>query len=505
MQAHAQSRDPASPGARFLGLGIRLLLVLVVALVAGFFAWMVTQRLTYSHELEWMEGAMGDHVSRVLDGHLIYTEPSYEHVAYLYPPGFFYISALVAQVTGLGHSLVPLRIVSVLATLLTCFFLYRLVRRDGTWVGGLVAVGVYFASYFLAGCYYDTGRIDPLFNCLLLGGIDQLRAARSWKGLALAAAWFLAAWLTKQTAALILPVVVLGSLPAGFRRGAVFGVVVAVVCGLTVWILDLLHDGWLSYFTLELPRNHGFEADLWPLFITHDLPPMLIGLGLFAVFVMRGAERSTVQFHAAWIAACFIGGVMSRLHAGGAENVLLPTIAAVAAAAGLGVSTLGYRSFAGRCWGEGLATLHLLSLFLLPFIPVQERYAIPMVPSAESAQRSVRLIEELRAARGPVFLPWHGSLSRLAGKPPTAHIMAMDDVWRSGNTRAIEAMAASIRARFATAPYPVVYVSDPLHARMRDLVLSSGYRIGRDLKSEFEFRHPVGAPFFPQVMMVKGP
>jgi len=447
---------------------------------------------------------MADHVARVLDGHLIYTEPSYDHVAYLYHPGFFYVAALIGKITTLGHSLVSLRITSVVATLLTCWFLFRLVRRDGTWVGGLVAVGVYFASYFLAGCYYDTGRNDPLFACLLLGGIDQLRAARSWKGLVLAGAWFLFAWLTKQTAALILPVVVLGSLPGGFRRGAGFGVAVAAACGLTVWGLDLLHDGWLSYFTLELPRNHGFESYLLPLFWSHDLPPMLIGLGLFVVFLLRGSDRRAVVFHAAWIVASFLGGVMSRLHEGGAENVLIPTIAAVAAASGLGVSTLGVSGFAGRCWGEGLAVLQLAILFFLPFLPTKEPYAIPMVPQAASTERSERLLDELRGAAGPVFLPWHGYLSRMAGKPATAHIMAMDDVWRSGNARAIEAMDSSIRARFAMSPYPVIYVSNT-NPRLLKLVEAGGYRMGRDLQSEFEFRHPVGAPFFPRVSMVKGP
>ncbi len=128
-----------------------------------------------------------------------------------------------------------------------------------------------------------------------------------------------------------------------------------------------------------------------------------------------------------------------------------------------------------------------------------------MVTTVESTQRSERLLEELRKSEAPVFLPWHGYLSRMAGKPPTAHIMAMEDVWRSGNPRAIEAMESSIRARFATAPYPVIYMSDPHHARMRDLVLSSEYRRGRDLKSEFEFQHPVGARLFPRVSMVTGP
>ncbi len=502
MDTSVPSSATSTQGAKFSGALIRALLVFAVLFVAGFFAWMVSQRLTYPFELEWMEGAMADHVARVWEGQLIYTAPGYEHVAYLYHPGFFYLAALVGEVTTMGHALTSLRIVSVLATVLTCVFLFRLVRREGTPIGGLVAIGVYLASYFLAGCYYDTGRIDPLFSCLLLGGIDQLRASRSWKGLLIAGTWFLMAWLTKQTTAVILPIVVLGSLPGNFRRGVGFGIGVAAVCGLSVWGLDILHDGWLSYFTLELPRNHGFEAYLLPLFWSHDLPPMVIGLLLFGVFVRRCSDRRAVVFHLAWITACFVGGVMSRLHEGGAENVLLPTIAAVAAGSGLGVSALGRSGFSGRCWGEGLALVQLASLFCLPFLPLKERYSIPQIPTAESTRLSEHLVSTLRASAAPVFLPWHGYISRLAGKPATAHIMAIDDVWRSRDPKAIEAMESSIRNRLLADPSPVVYVSDT-NTRFLKLMESCGYRMDQDLKSEFQFHQTVGAPFFPRVTMVR--
>jgi hypothetical protein len=64
-----------------------ILLGVVVLFVAGFFLWVVGLRVGYPFELEWMEGAMADHVCRVLDGKLIYTAPAYDHVAFLYHPG----------------------------------------------------------------------------------------------------------------------------------------------------------------------------------------------------------------------------------------------------------------------------------------------------------------------------------------------------------------------------------------------------------------------------------
>ena len=168
MESHPDSSAAPGQGVKMFSWVIRGVLVSSVCFVAGVFAWMVSQRLAYPFELEWMEGAMADHVARVLDGRQLYTAPSYDHVANLYPPGFFYVTAAFGKLSGLGDALVSLRVVSVAATLLTCLFLYRLVQRDGTRIGGLAAAGVYVAAYFLAGCYYDTGRIDPLFSCLLL-------------------------------------------------------------------------------------------------------------------------------------------------------------------------------------------------------------------------------------------------------------------------------------------------------------------------------------------------
>ncbi|MGK0262217.1 MAG: hypothetical protein ACI8UD_000857, partial [Planctomycetota bacterium] len=50
-----------------------LLLLAAVATIAFLFA--ISQRLFYPHELEWMEGALADHASRVADGLPLYCEP----------------------------------------------------------------------------------------------------------------------------------------------------------------------------------------------------------------------------------------------------------------------------------------------------------------------------------------------------------------------------------------------------------------------------------------------
>lgn len=469
--------------------GLVILIGVVVTFVVGFFLWVVGQRIGYPYELEWMEGAMADHVVRVLDGKPIYTAPAYEHVAFLYHPGYFYVAGFVGLFTGPGF--LALRLTSVLATLGSCFFVYRLIRRDGSVLGGWIGIGVFLASFSAAGCYYDVGRIDPLFTCLLLAGIERTRAAKTWRGLAVACFVFLLAWLTKQTALVIVPLVVLGCMPGGFRRAAVFGFAIAATCGVVEWILDMVHDGWLSYYTLELPRKHGILDQFYTAYWTHDVLPyggaiLLIGVYLRA----RNTNRSRKYFHGAWIFGCVLGSFLSRLHIGGAANVLIPMIAGMSVACGLG--------FAARPGSLAalLAVMQIVLLFLLPFFG----RAIPTVPSPEARANAARLQAEVAAEPGAVFVPWHGYVATLAGKQPTAHTMAMDDVWRSGNVEVIEMLNTALRDRLSREPYPAVYIDDLNHPQLRDLLLGNSYAPDKAFR-EIELRLSVGPWLRPRVVM----
>jgi len=483
---------------RTLGPKISLTLLGSVAVfVTAFFAWIVWQRIGYRFELEWMEGAMADHVCRVLEGELIYCEPSFEHVAYLYHPGFFYVAALLGLITGPGF--LALRLVSLLATLGSCVLVFRLVRRDGNAVGGAAAAALFLAAFSLTGCYYDVGRIDALFTFLLLLGIDLTRSAATWKGLAAATVAFLLCWLTKQTAAVILPFVVLGCLPRGWRYALVFGAVVAGTCGVAVWLLDLVHDGWMSFFTLELPRGHGILPQYYIGYWTSDLLPLVPAIGLLVLFLARSGERRTRVFHGLWIGGCVVGSYLSRLHIGGAENVLIPVVAALSVGCGLGLARLERPGGKSAVLGHVAVIAQLVIVFALPWFG----RPIPRVPWAELKAKGDRHLAGLSAMADPVFLPWHGYTARMAGKPPTAHLMAMDDVWRSGDQRVIDLLNAAIRARLTTAPHPVIYIdkldaNDSIdHHHLRELILGAGYR--RDPSVQIEALPPlVGARDFPR-------
>src|SRR5262245_60511937 len=87
----------------------RVLVALAIAADVAL-AVQIALRLTYPHELEWMEGAMVDHAERVRAGLDLYVPPTAQHVQFLYTPLLFYLGALVAAVIGPGF--LALRLVS---------------------------------------------------------------------------------------------------------------------------------------------------------------------------------------------------------------------------------------------------------------------------------------------------------------------------------------------------------------------------------------------------------
>ena len=95
-----------------------------VALYLGF----SLQRIAHPFELEWMEGGSLEHLMRVLRGEPLYVTPSIEFVPFPYPPFYYYLGAIVSKLTG--PSFLPLRIISLAASLGTAWIVHLFVRRE---------------------------------------------------------------------------------------------------------------------------------------------------------------------------------------------------------------------------------------------------------------------------------------------------------------------------------------------------------------------------------------
>ena len=224
------------------------------------FLFIAFSRIAFPFSLEWMEGGSFVQVSRILEGQPLYVRPSFDFIPQIYPPVYFYISALASKI--LGNSFVPLRLVSILATLGILFLIYELVyKQSGSKSGGILASGFFCATYELSGHWFDIARVDSLaLAFLLLAAYFLLKdqpIASTIGGIFLALSCF-----TKQTMLILAGVFIIFCLllPSKnrliFVGTAVFGFLAGTV------VLDWSSEGWYSYYIFHLPGRHNLLPNI---------------------------------------------------------------------------------------------------------------------------------------------------------------------------------------------------------------------------------------------------
>ncbi len=161
-------------GWRLAGGGVRWLVALVALAPIGIYLSVAFRRIGYPYELEWLEGGAVEIVARVSHGHSMYVAPSIHYVPYPYTPLYFWVSALVAKVVGVGF--LPLRLVSVVSSIGVFAVLWRLVQQEtGDPVAGVAAAGIFAATYKIGLAWFDIGRVDSLYLLMMLLAVAQAR------------------------------------------------------------------------------------------------------------------------------------------------------------------------------------------------------------------------------------------------------------------------------------------------------------------------------------------
>ena len=397
-----------------------LLLLAGVATLAFFYA--VSQRLFYPHELEWMEGALADHASRIADGLPLYCEPQAEHVPFLYAPLLFWLGGLGMKL-GLD-GVFALRLVAVAFSIGSALLIGHWVRQaTGKVVPGLVAIGMFFAGYGWLAWWYDLARNDSLFVFLCLATAYQLRYGgnRQWLWAGLLAALAL---LAKQSALMWLPAAGVGALCWNWRIAVRFGLVAIAAMVASIGLLHVTSDGWSTFYLFEMPRHHGWVGEKKLGYWTEDLAPMLplvlLGLVGFAITVRRDYRS------ALFLAAFGSGGIacswLSRMHVGGFDNVMMYGFAGACV---LGPTAAAHSSRIMRVVGP-LALM--LSFALLGYEAWQRNPNTTLLPSAAHRQAHEELRAFVQTQAGPVWIPAHGHIAYRQGKGTGAHGQAIFDV-----------------------------------------------------------------------------
>lgn len=392
------------------------------AVAIVWFLWAVSQRLPYPHELEWMEGALGDHAWRVANGLPLYCAPTAEHLPFLYAPLLFWLGA---GLIGCGvDEITALRLVATACSIGSAMLIGHWVRREtGRVVPGLVASGLFFAGYGWLAWWYDLARNDSLFVLMVLAVAYQLRhgGGRRWLWAALLAT---AALLAKQSALMWLPCLGVGALCFDRRMALRFLLAGAIAMGIAVGTMHLASDGWSTFYLFEMPSHHGWVGDRKLGFWVQDLAPMLplVALAL-AGFVARcrAGESRQALLLAAFGSGALVTSWFSRLHVGGFDNVMMYGF--------VGGCVLGPIAAAGArgAW-HIVAVALLLAQFGWLGALAHERGLATLLPSAAHSQAHEQLRAFVAAQSGPVWIPGHGAISTRAGKGTGAHGQAIFDL-----------------------------------------------------------------------------
>ena len=461
-------------------------------------------RIGHPYELEWLEGAVLQSISRLLRGEPMYPPPSLSYSPLNYPPLYHLVSAAVMLVVGEGF--LAMRAVSLTATLAILAMVFVLVRRatGRTWAGALAA-GLFAACYRAGGTWFDVGRLDMLSLALLLAAVLVLDADRSkLRGPALTAALVVLAFLAKPTTIVMFAPVLLWCAIEDRGRGLRLAAMLGLGLAAAVLALDRKSGGGFSYYTFAVASRRPFDWQLSGQFPRDLLYTMAPALLVIAVAAARAETRRPLRPLAMFIAlaAGHLGATwVLRTHIGCYENVLIPvhlSIMGLAAVAYFRMVAAAANGALAR-WRSSLAGCALLwQLALLAWNPFVH------LPTAADRIEGDRLVEHLRRTPGRVHVSSHPYLLMLAGKPEHVHVQSFMDVVKGARGARERTLLAELRDSLAAHAWDLLVLDT--RDWMEDEARRAGYRpSGRLFHDPQAFWPVTGMRTRPEMVWVPGP
>ena len=413
--------------------------VILTGLALGVYLYVALSRLSLPFALEWIEPASYSSVERVLQGQPLYAPPSYEFIALIYTPLYFYLSAAV---TWLIHDVVlATRLVSLIASLAIFGLLYSLARvREHSRTAATLTVGLFALTYHVCGDWFDISRVDSLFLALLLASyrlaFSNLRPA--WLGGACAGLAIILTFMTKQQGALAAPFLV-GYLliRRDWSRAVGFVVSVSVSAASLLLVMNVSSDGWFWMYTFVIPGSHPLLPQLqdafWFVHIGPQFYPLLLSLVgslLLLTYTRAWAHlRERLLLIGVFGLPLVLMSYLSMAKQGGFQNGLMPISAALALIAVDHLRAvlpsnqrpnLGHPLALGASW--------LMALLILLQFPLLRYDPTSAIPSAGNRAAGERLVERLRTLQAPLYSSTAPYLLELVGQPGHFHPAVLGDL-----------------------------------------------------------------------------
>ena len=390
-----------------------------------------------------MEGASLVEVDHILQGRILFAPPSIYFVPLIYPPLYFYISAGIAKIIGIGFG--ALRLASFLSSAVCAAVLYAAVHsRTKNKFAGLLAVGCFASAFMLTGQWFDIARVDMLAAALSMLGIylarERDREAAPITAL-LAGIVFGLGFMTKQSALGIALAAIVYLLIFNWRRAFWLAFSFVISTGVVYSIFWLDSAGWINYYLFTIPRAHAFSFEagrIISVLISQFAPiPVFLIVGLLP-FVLSPRKTSLDRDHRYYLAmagALIATSIIGRLNAFSGPNVYVSTYLGIALLVGLEAEWLLEITRQSNLQ-KSAAPLIILEWILLS---VQFAFLLPAfiqtktIPTQQDKATGDALVARIKNYNGDVLAPDVNYLTLYAGKTPYYNEMAMSEIRGEGN------------------------------------------------------------------------
>ena len=429
---------------------LRLLIVISSVFFICCFIFVAFSRISYPFELEWMEGGSVVQLDMIMQGRSIYCPPSIEYIPQIYTP-FYYIAAIpFAKIFGIG--LFPLRLLSVLSTFGCIIILFLFVKRETkSNFYGLISSGVFAATFFIGGEWFDLARVDMLFMFMYLLSLFFLRGALCDNSksaikkinkrillLVLSAIFAFLSFFTKQSALLLYFPVSLYLLIYERKQSWYFNVPFYLLILISTIYLSMQTKGWYYFWNFSLPAEHHWTYKVFFTFWAFDLiKPMSIVLILLIIYLINNKNsenKSRILFFVSVLIGSVICSYSSRLHYGGFNNVLIPVYTILCIFLALGFHQIQENLSENKKEEKGnfynINRQFSILLMLVVFFQFLTLIYSPRIaiPTKEDEKAGWNLISRIKNFKGDVWFPGHQYLCYLAGKKSYAHGLLIWDL-----------------------------------------------------------------------------
>ena len=424
------------------------------------YLFVIAQRLAYPYELEWLEGLSLQSVDRILAGESLYVEPSFDFVSPIYTPLYFYVSASFASIMGLGFA--PLRLVSVIASIFSLLLVFAFIRKEtNNSFYAFLGTSLFIATYARSGAWLDLARVDSLFLALLLGAFFVAKFYNSPLSRIELGILVSLAFLTKQTAIIMVAPLLLYLMYREKWRSLYFIVPIAIIIAGSALFMNNLTEGWYQYYTFTLPSQHGFAPTVFYSFWLKDILLYVPLLALLALAYVSNKNANNRYFYAALLSGVLLGSWYAKLKLGGFVNNLIPSYAVLSIVAALAAYSMLQHLEFPRLLRGGFSSTLIYSLILLQFIWFAYN-PYSYIPSQEDWGAGNRIVAFVENLKGDVLIPSHPYIASMAGKTAYAHFGPLYDVLIGADSKTSQDLKAEVISEISSKKFEYIIIdSDP--------------------------------------------